>query len=206
MVSKTPKKKVKPSKETLSTTSPLPYHQPKCTLELAEEMANYIRIGLNPAKAYKMKGIKTTTFDMWMHQANKSKMKGQQNAYTAFLDVLDKAVVECETRDVMNIDSFAFGKPAEYVRYPEDHPRRGELQLDGAGNPILLRPAITPDMKASMWRLERRFKKDWAAMSRHEVSGINGAPIETEQTTITPEERAAKVKALASKLKILNNG
>jgi hypothetical protein len=93
-------------------------------------------------------------------------------------------------RDLLVIDRSANGQDPEYERHPEGTKNNNEQDISGQlilkpnGNPIVKKIGLASDWKASAWRLERKFPKQWGLTQKVEHSG--SIPV-TDENKITVE-------------------
>lgn len=176
----------------------------KCTEEFIQKMCNILRAGAYPETAAVMAGAEKKTFLDWMRWSHPEIRDGVRNKkykpiYASLRYAVEKAIEEATCRDLMNIDKCAMGIDVEYMR-----DEKGGIVFAKNGNPIILKLGLNPDWKASAWRLERRFSKQWARTEKVEHSGPEGAPIET---SIEPsQEREKRIEDKIERLKKLFQG
>lgn len=162
---------------------------PKLTLELIGLISDYLKTGAYVETAFMSCGVPKACFYEWMKKGRAAR----KGIYTALTDAVDKAVAEGEMRDLFNIERAAAGSRAEYLR-----DKNGEVVLDGEGNPIVTKPMMKPDWKASAWRLERRNPNRWSQKQTLEHTTTNE---KTPSGRLTGEELDAEVLRLEAAVK-----
>lgn len=113
---------------------------PTITEEVTERIANLIRGGAYLEQAAIIAGVPRQTLYDWIRRGREH----PESIYARFSYTIERAIAECEMRDVQVIDAFAQGRPA---RVNEN----GEVVEE----PIKRNP------NWAAWRLERRFPSRW---------------------------------------------
>jgi hypothetical protein len=162
------------------------------TPEITAIIVSYLRIGAYIETAAVVAGIGKKQFYEWMKKGAKGR-----GIFADFRNAVDAAVEECTLRDLAVIDNAANPKKNALLLKDEN----GIQLYDQHGLPLYIEP-LKPDWGAASWRLERRKAREWSKLEKHEHSGPEGAPITAEETA---EEREARQKRVAEKLKRLND-
>ena len=117
----------------------------KLTSEVIKQVTQSLMIGNYFETAMASAGFHKDTGYDWL----KKGAKNPKSIYGQFSDAVRKAEADSETRDVMLLDMAAHGAKAVF---------------DEFGNKI--RDEIPRDPKIAQWRLERKFPKRWARLTR----------------------------------------
>lgn len=154
----------------------------KCTPEVIQKITNAMRVGMYAETASVLAGVNKDTFHRWLKNSYPTlssqglKNKHYKPIFAELRSAVEKAIAECEIRDLMNIDKCAMGQDWEYERYPKGDPREGQLVLNSRGNPIPKKAGRPADWTASAWRLERRHGSTWNKPDKHDHTVREAAP------------------------------
>ena len=129
------------------------------TQESLDALLNAIRLCGHLTVALDFVGFDRSLVRTWVKKGRQD----PESLYGALARGIPKALAEGQLRNVTVIDRAAQGVAAEYERYPVGHKHAGELVFDGEGKPILKRPAMRPDWKASAFLLERAHANLWGS-------------------------------------------
>lgn len=151
--------------------------------EIVDKICKAMSVGCYIETAAAVSGVSKQTLYAWMKKGHKM----PKSIYGRFLDAVDKALETAAFRDLLVIDRAANGQEWEYERHPD-----GSLMLKPNGNPIVKKIGLPSDWKASAWRLERKFSKQWGSSQKIEHSGS----IDQPKKIITEIDKAALAKAL----------
>ena len=146
---------------------------PKLTTQLIEDVCLLLRRGSYIESAAAACGISKDTFYRWMK--NGKSAQGNNLEKELSYAVL-KSLAEAEMRDLEVIDKAALGTP-DRLALDEN----GKILIDTKGNAIVAEYGLSPNWKASAWRLERKFPDRWGRKSKMdvEVGGEEGGMIIT---------------------------
>lgn len=138
------------------------------TPELMDQICAPLIIGAPIDTAAALRGVSYDTLRSWVIKGNTD----PNSIYGVLLKRIAQSVAEWEARDLSVIEKHAQGAPPEYymeivkdehgnVMYDKNGDRIMQVAKDNEGRPIIKRPGIKSDVKAAMWRLERRKPKYW---------------------------------------------
>lgn len=138
------------------------------TPELIDQICAPLVIGTPIDTAAALRGISYDTLRSWVLKGNMD----PDSVYGVLLKRIAQTIAEWEARDLSIIERHAQGAAAEYEREPviddkgkmvlgPDKQPLTKIARDPDGRPIVKRPAVKSDVRAAMWRLERRKPKYW---------------------------------------------
>ena len=159
-----------------------------CTPAVIKKITNAMVAGayIETAAAYAQ--VSKEALHSWLRKGREK----PDSIYGEFVHAVDKAIADCELRDLMNIDKAAMGGEPTYMR-----DKNGGIVFSENGKPIVLKPGMAPNWSASAWRLERRFARKYAKLEMVEQSGPNGGPIQlqamTEEQLLAERNRLKKI-------------
>lgn len=130
---------------------------PKLTDKLIQELTLLLKRGAYVESAAAACGISKDTLYRWL---KKGKRDENQSLEKKLSDAVMIAMAEAEMKDLEVIDKAAQGSPDKFLT-----DENGKLILDGRGKPIIEEFGLTPNWKASAWRLERKFPERWGRKS-----------------------------------------
>src|SRR5690606_38647469 len=128
----------------------------KLSADIIKNITSAMKSGAYVETAAVYAGINKLTFYRWLKKGNRSKSGLEWELCNA----VEQALAESELRDLLNIERAAMGSDAQFV------------------NGRATREAVSPDWKASAWRLERKFPRKWGRQERIEHVGPEGGPIQ----------------------------
>lgn len=114
-----------------------------------------------------------------MDSKNLSRCKRGEALYVKLVKEIRKTQAENVGAHSTNIQRSGLGQDAEWLTDAKGDPVR-----DAAGNPVLVRPAIPPDWKASARYLEAVDHERWGRKVRTEVTTPEGGPTELRITVV----------------------
>lgn len=79
---------------------------------------------------------------------------------------------------------------AEFVEAVHEATAQAEMR-----DVLAVSKAAAEDWRAAAWRLERKYPKRWGTVSRAEISGPNGGPIQTVDVSKLTDEQLAALAA-----------
>lgn len=146
---------------------------PNLTEDIIKSIVNALRAGAYVETAAVVAGVPKQTYYQWLirshpYKSKKGRVIQPKPIYVALRHAVERAMEEAVMRDLMNIDKCAMGTP-NYLKNAQ-----GKLILDDKGNPQVEGYSMTPDWRASAWRLERRNPKTWGRFDRIEATGKDG--------------------------------
>ncbi len=146
---------------------------PKLTPQVQEDFCKYLRLGAHINVVCGMLGLDMATFHEWMHRARPQSQAAIKRAggkpdtsnamYAEFLAAIKKAISEHEIAALARLARAAQGVKGQ--RPTVENP-------DGV-------EGIPADPKWDAWILERRYAGRYSKQQRVELTGEDGAPIET---------------------------
>lgn len=139
----------------------------KLTKELQDKICLYLKYGNYVETAAAACGVSKVILYAWLKRGTEHKAPG---IYKDFLNAIEKAQAEAETRDLVNIENSASGSAAVF---------------DSNGNQI--RAERKSNWTASAWRLERRHPTKWGHLQKLELTGKNGGPIQIDEAALDRE-------------------
>lgn len=144
---------------------------PKLNRELILRITDYLRRGAYVETAVASAGVHKSAYYKWVKKGVGQKI----GIHRELVDAIDKAMADAEMRDLTIVDKSATGTPAEYLK-----DENGKLVINSSGDPVLVKPYLKSDWKASAWRLERRNPKKWGIRQTLEHTGSEENPVHLE--------------------------
>ena len=142
---------------------------PLLTPELIEQIEKFYRMGLRDSAVANMVGVSKGILSEWL-------MKGaayNHGNHGELFRRCAKAVGTGEFEYVAKMREHALGAPAEFAYkftyHPDGSVASKEVQLDGDGQPIVLKEEIRSNAVWISWFLERRFGKVWGKTDQQEL-------------------------------------
>lgn len=120
--------------------------------ELIKKICDAVLIGCFPTVAALYARVPPQTFGDWIKRG----LERPDSIYGQLYEALQFTLGQSEMRDVAALETFIKGRPAEYLRDKD-----GSLVYDKNGSPIKTRKEIEPDLRALMFKLDRRWQKSW---------------------------------------------
>lgn len=143
---------------------------PKLTQQLIEDISLLLRRGAYIESAAAACGISKDTLYRWLKNGKRDENQSLEKKLT---DAVMKAMAEAEMKDLEVIDKAAQGSSDKFLA-----DESGKLILDGRGRPIIEEVGMSPDWKASAWRLERRFPQRWGRKVDLQIDDQSSSNIE----------------------------
>ena len=145
--------------------------RPTLTEEVIDAMAHNLALGLPTDAAARLAGIAPSTFFKW------------QSIGRIEADLRDEG-----GRPNRKLDDFV---------YLVDRCEKGRAAFQAKALAAIHNSMENGDERSAMWLLERKHPNEWGRVSRTEVSGPNGGPVQQE-TTVTISD--ADLVDLANKI------
>jgi hypothetical protein len=170
----------------------------KCSFEVAELIAGYIRKGISIKKSAKLAGIDYTTMCRWRRIADgREPCQSEENVklYKHFSQVISRAMAELQMACLDTLHESAQGGKVlhETVTERED------------GTKTVSTKYSAPQWQAHAWILERRFPDEFGRVTRQEInhSGtVHNQNLNIDMVANIPDDQAVQLSALLSQMRI----
>ena len=142
----------------------------KLTDELQQRIIDAMHHGAYIETASAYAGINKETLYRWLKLGARARDVGKKSKFTAFSNAIERAMADCELRDLETIGLFARGLPVEV------HHEKTTVDAHGhTSTETKVERRIERHWTAAAWRLERKHPERWGR--KMELSGPGGEPL-----------------------------
>ena len=142
----------------------------KYSLEVQNKIVAAMQHGAYIETAAAYAGISKDTLHRWLKLGARAKTAGKSSRFVAFSDAIERAMADCELRDLETIGLFARGLPVEI------HHEKTTVDAHGhTSTETKVERRIERHWTAAAWRLERKHPERWGR--KMELSGPGGEPL-----------------------------
>ena len=139
----------------------------KLTPELQTKIVKALEAGNYLETAAAAVGVHKQSLYTWMRKGNDK----PDSPHGRFLDAVQRAWRKAELDDLACVTAAAAGYTVTKVR-KTTHPNGDVEEVHEV--------TTKRDWQAAAWKLERRFPRRWGRWDRHEITGIDGGPIQVD--------------------------